>query len=53
MAASHPNSRVALGSTPLDADFQIYKFNEAVQTLTSDQTVQWQSMGDGSALTLQ
>ena len=35
---------------PLDADFQIYKFNEAVQTLTSDQTMQWQSMGDGSAL---
>ena len=35
---------------PLDADFQIYKFNEAVQTLTSDQTMQWQSMGDGSGL---
>ncbi len=35
---------------PLDADFQILKFNEAVQTLTSDQTMQWQSMGDGSAL---
>ena len=35
---------------PLDADFQIYKFNEAVQTLTSGQTMQWQSMGDGSGL---
>ena len=35
---------------PLDAEFQILKFNEAVQTLTSDQTMQWQSMGDGSGL---
>lgn len=35
---------------PLDAEFQLYGFNESVQSYITDDDLDWQPMADGSAL---
>ncbi|MEE3175440.1 MAG: VWA domain-containing protein [Pseudomonadota bacterium] len=35
---------------PLDAEFQLYGFNESVQSYVTDDNLDWQPMSDGSAL---
>ena len=35
---------------PLDAEFQLYGFNESVQSYVTDDDLDWQPMSDGSAL---
>ena len=35
---------------PLDAEFQIYRFNETVATLATSQSMEWLAMDDGTEL---
>ena len=46
MAAHPKNCRWLAAQLPLDAEFQLYGFNESVQSYVTDDNLDWQPMSD-------